>query len=407
MGAMEYLPRRADELISDALTFSGGVAIQGVKGCGKTETAKQFAKSMLQVDVDPNVAPALGINPGSLLEGETPRLVDEWQEAPLLWDLARHEIDERREPGQFIFTGSTEPTQNATKHSGAGRFVRITMSTMTFFESGDSDGLVSLRDVAAGVEAPFVAGEFSDIQLAERMCRGGWPANVSESLDQAMKRNRSYLESIINVEINAIDTARRDPERVRALLASLARNVGTECDLSTLASDADLNRGTAQQYLDALSRIFVSTDQPAWSPLLRSRTPLRKSPKRHLVDPALAMAALDRRPKDLLADLNYMGQLFESQVVHDLRVYSDNTVSHARLKNGSEVDAVVTVDGETILVEVKLGFYPQVIEKAAESLHAFAQHLVDQPRLMIVTGGGPSYTRPDGIAVVPLNRLKP
>lgn len=404
---MQYIPRIADSLLEEVLGWSGGVLIQGVKGCGKTETARQKAKSMLRADTDPQVSQMMGVAPATLLAGETPRLIDEWQEAPLLWDLARHEIDDRQQPGQFIFTGSTKPSQNATKHSGAGRFVRLTMSTMTFLETGDSDGAVSLAAVARGEAIEATLGEMDIEHLAERMCRGGWPASFNAPLRQTSRRHQAYLESVAHVDVNSPEGVERDPERVLDMLASLARNVATECEVATIAADCGLTRQTAAQYLDSLARIFVSVDQPAWAPELRSRTPLRKAPKRHLVDPALAMAALGRGPKDLLGDLEYMGQLFESQVVHDLRVYSNNTVRHARLKTGSEVDAVVQVDGNTVLVEVKLGYYPDVVDKAAEGLKKFAQHLVDKPELLVVTGGGPAYRREDGVYVVPLTKLAP
>lgn len=407
MAGVQYIPRIADARLDEALSSSGGVAIQGVKGCGKAETALQKARSILRADVDPNVGPALGVAPVSLLQGETPRLIDEWQEAPVLWDLARHEIDDRKLPGQFIFTGSTHASEKATKHSGAGRFVRLKMSTMSLYESGESDGAVSLRSVAQRTDIDYLPGEMALEALAERMCRGGWPGSLGKSLKHAMMGHRGYIDSIAHVDISDPDGSRRDPERVRAVLRSLARNVATECDVSTIAADTSMSRPTTLEYLDSLARIFVSEDQPAWSSKLRSRTPLRKAPKRHLVDPALAMAALERGPEDLLGDLEYMGQLFESQVVHDLRVYSDNVVAHARLKTGAEVDAVVNVEGSTMLVEVKLGYYPEVVEQAAASLEAFATHLDTKPVMLIATGGGAAYRRPDGIYVVPLNRLGP
>lgn len=228
-----------------------------------------------------------------------------------------------------------------------------------------------------------------------------------EPLGNALRRNVSYLDSIINVEITSPDGVRRDPERVRAILQSLARNVATEVDVTTIAADSNLSRPSTVAYLDSLARIFVSDDQPAWSSQLRSRAPMRKAPKRHLVDPALAMAALRKRPDHLLADFHYMGQLFESAAVHDLRVYSNEPVSHSRLKSGAEVDAVIDVDGTTVLAEVKLGFQPDVVDQAAASLVKFASHLMEKPVLMVVTGGGPAYRRPDGIYVVPLNRLGP
>ncbi|MEH0147729.1 DUF4143 domain-containing protein [Corynebacterium sp. Q4381] len=402
-----YIPRIADQRLENALRRKGGVLVRGPKGCGKTETSLQQSSSVLNVDTDPRVQFLMGSDPASLLEGDTPRLIDEWQFQPQLWDLARHAIDRRQTKGQFIFTGSTVPTEELTRHSGAGRFAHVTMSTLTMFETGESSGEVSLSALAEAERPSYIDSAMSLDALVERMCRGGWPDNVGLSTPDALRSNREYVEQVAHVDIRTPDGAQRSPEKVERLLASIARNVGTEADVQTLAKDAGVARETVSDYLDALSRIFISVDQPAWSAHLRSKATLRKSPKRHLVDPALAVAALKRQPRDIANDYEYAGQLFESFVVHELRAYSDEQVYHARLNTNLEVDAVVPINGRPILVEVKLGHYPQVIDAAASTLLRFADQLEADPILLVVTGGGPAYTRPDGIVVAPVSLLGP
>ena len=402
-----YIPRVADKLLDSALQRAGAVLVEGPKGCGKTETSRQASNSEVQVDTDPNVAIAVNLDPALVLDGETPRLVDEWQIQPILWDVARRLIDERRSKGQFIFTGSTAPSESVARHSGAGRFARLTMRTMSMFESGEATGGVSLSGLVAGECFATTSDDRSIQDLFERMCRGGWPGNLGLTLEQARENNRDYLRTIAEVDINTPDGMRRDPMRVMAVLRSLARGVGTEMSVSTIASDADVNRETVSDYLDSLARIFVSEDQPAWTQKLRSRTPLRKAPKRHLTDPALAMAAMGKGPDALLNDLNYAGQLFESFVVHELRVLTANPVYHARLQNQQEVDALVEIDGVVLLVEVKLGHTPEVVDQAAENLLKFSE-LIDGPTVpLVITGSGMSYQRNDGVHVTSIAALEP
>lgn len=402
-----YIPRLADSRLENALQRKGGVLVRGPKGCGKTETSRQQANSLLSVDTDARVPFLMGADPGSLLGGDVPRLIDEWQVQPHLWDLARHMIDRRQAKGQFIFTGSTAPTEELTRHSGAGRFAHVTMSTLTMFETGESSGAVSLAALAQGETPSYLESSLSFDDLVETMCRGGWPDNVGLTVQDALRSNREYLEQVAYVDIRTPDGVQRSPERVNRLLASLARNAGTEADVQTLAKDVGVSRDTVVDYLDALSRIFISVDQPAWSTHLRSKATLRKSPKRHLVDPALAVAALARQPRDIADDPEYAGQLFESFVVHELRAYSDEPVFHARLNTNLEVDAVVQLNGRPLLVEVKLGHYPHVVDEAASTLTRFASQLEVEPVLLVVTGGGPAYTRADGIVVAPITLLGP
>ena len=402
-----YIPRLADAELERSLRRQGGVLIQGPKGCGKTETAKQQAASFLNVETDPGVTLAMDNDPRLLLEGATPRLIDEWQLQPRLWDFARHAIDERQAKGQFIFTGSTAPGADTTSHSGAGRFARMTMSTMTLFETGESDGSVSLAAAVAGDPLPFSAPALTLPQLAERVCRGGLPYNVGLPIDDALENVRDYVQTVANVDIHTVGGVNRDSERVRRMIRSLARGVGTELELQTIATDSDTSRETTRGYLDALASIFVSVDQPAWFTHLRSKATLRKAPKRHLADPSFAMAALDRGPEHLLRDPAYFGQLFESLVIHELRAFTGRTVYHARLNTKLEVDAVANVGGRDVLVEVKLGYTPEVIEHAADILKRFAGQLDDDPALVVITSGGPALRRNDGVAVIPIGALGP
>lgn len=402
-----YIARIADAQLEAALRRQGGVLIQGPKGCGKTETASRQAGSILNVETDPSVPLAMATDPRWLLDGEAPRLVDEWQLHPRLWDFARHEIDRRKAKGQFIFTGSTAPGVNATRHSGAGRFARLTMSTMTLFESGESDGSVSLRDVVAGKSPAFATPPLAFADLANRMCRGGLPYNVDLSLEDAIQNVRDCMQTVAGVDIHTVGDVTRDSERVRRVLRSIASAVATELDLQTIATDAEVSRDTARDYLDALSQIFVSVDQPAWSTHLRSKATLRKSPKRHLTDPSFAMAVLERGPHHLMQDPRYFGQLFESLVVHELRALTGKTVYHARLNTKLEVDAVVSFDDVDLLVEVKLGYTPEILDHAADTLKRFADQLEQETVLLIVTSGGPVHRRADGVIVAPIGALGP
>ncbi len=402
-----YIPRVADKYLVEALQRAGAVLVEGPKGCGKTETSRQASKSEVQVDTDPNVAIAVGLDPALVLEGAVPRLVDEWQIHPVLWDVARRIVDQRRAKGQFILTGSTAPSESVARHSGAGRFARLTMRTMTMFESGEAFGGVSISALAKGESFTNAGEDWTVHDLFERICRGGWPGNLDLNIKQAQENNKDYLRTIAEVDINTPDGVRRDPVRVMAVLRSLARGVGTEMSVATIAGDAEVTRETVSDYLDSLARIFVSEDQPAWTQKLRSRVPLRQAPKRHLTDPALAMAALGKGPEALLGDLNYAGQLFESFVVHELRALTRSSVYHARLQNQQEVDALVEVDGTVLVIEVKLGHNSAVVDQAAENLLRFSE-LIDLPAVpLVITGSGLSYRREDGVNVASVAALEP
>lgn len=409
---MEYIKRLIDKQIVDALARSGAVLIEGPKSCGKTASALQHAHSSIHIDTDPSVAPSMEIDPSLLLSGATPRLLDEWQVEPALWDVVRHEIDDRRALGQFILTGSTAPTTQATRHSGAGRVARLRMHTMTLHESGHSTGEVSLQGILND-DAPRASDPgMSLTDLVTRMSVGGWPLFHSLSPEAAMSNLRDYVQTISDLDVQLPDGPRRDPRRVRRLLRALARSTASEVSLSTLARDeATLSRDAVRDYLDALTRIFISDDQPAWSTHLRSTATLRKEPKRHFCDPALAVAALGTSISNVTSDLNFAGQLFESFVVHELRALTRSLqaeVFHARDSRGNEIDAVVeTQDGSWAGFEIKLGARPDVVEQAATSLKAFADNVAtdSRPILTVITGSGISYRRRDGVNVVAVGTL--
>jgi predicted AAA+ superfamily ATPase len=414
-----YRSRIADDVLRKKLEATGAVLIEGPKACGKTETARQLARSEVLLDIDKRARAAAALDPGLVLDGETPRLLDEWQVEPSIWNHVRRAVDQRREPGQFILAGSAAPADDATRHSGAGRIARLQMRPMSLFESGLSGGSISLRDLLGGGRA----SARTDVELAgvaEALVRGGWPALQEVPVQAAMERVGDYLEEICRTDINRVDGGRRDPVRVRRLLRSLARNVATHVTMTTLGADSaasgedPLKQQTVREYLSALERLFVVEDQPPWEPHLRSRSILRKSPKRHFVDPSLAAAALGAGPAALLRDLNLFGFLFESLVVRDLRLYSQpmrGEVRQFRDNKGLEIDAIVETDGRWGAFEVRLGG-ERPIEEAAANLLKFARE-VDTRRsgepsvLGVIVASGYGYRREDGIQVIPITALGP
>jgi len=414
-----YKSRVADAELRRRLESSGAILIEGPKACGKTETARQVAATEVLLDVDERARAAVALDPSLILPGDTPRLIDEWQVEPRIWNHVRRAVDERRQPGQFILAGSAVPADDVTRHSGAGRISRLRMRPMSLFESGLSDGSVSLRELMAGGKASS-SNSIELAEMAEAVTRGGWPALQEMTIEAAMDSSAAYLEEVSRTDINRVDGGRRDPERVRRLLRSLARNVATHVAIATLAADsaddgdAPLKQQTVSDYLSALERLFVIEDQPPWGPHLRSRSILRKSPKRHFVDPSLAAAALGADAAALLRDLNLFGFLFESLVVRDLRVYSQplrGEVRQFRDNKGLEIDAVVETDAGWAAFEVKLGG-PAAIDEAAASLLKFARE-VDPERsgessaLGVIVAGGYGYTREDGVQVIPITALGP
>jgi predicted AAA+ superfamily ATPase len=417
----KYLKRIADKVLDAALEASGAVLIEGAKWCGKTRTAEEKAASELFMQ-DPDHAEsymkAAETKPSLLLEGETPRLLDEWQAAPVLWDAVRFAVDRRGGTGQFILTGSAVPKDGAVQHTGTGRISRMLMRTMTLYESLESSGDISLKSLFDGTCDGGGISALTIEKLAFALTRGGWPASVGERKTVALKRASDYAEAIINTDVSRVDGIEKNPSRVRALMRSLARNVSTMATLTTIRNDMtvdedSLSEKTISVYLNALRRIFVVEDLPAWSPAMRSRAALRTHPKRHFSDPSIATAVLRASPDSLLRDFNTFGLLFESLCIRDLRVYAqavDGEVFHFRDKSGLEADAVVQLrDGRWGAIEVKMG--AKEIEFAAENLKTLRKKVnVDKMKepsfLMVLTGTELAYRREDGVYIVPIGCLK-
>ena len=421
-----YKPRIADDLLRRKLAGKGAVLVQGPKWCGKTTTAKQISKSILDLgktNILNNALLTLQIRPTDLLQGETPRLIDEWQSIPELWDMIRGEVDERSAFGQFILTGSSVPLdENKRRHSGNGRYGWIDMRPMSLWESGESSGSVSMGDLFDGKTLDVQKNHLELDTIAFLICRGGWPLSTFLSGDIALDQARDYFETIYKVDIHRVDAVRRNSERARLLMRSYARNVGTATSFSKISCDikendnADISYETVSDYVDALKKLFVLEDMPAWNPNLRSKTAIQSSETRYFVDPSIATAALTIGPRDLIGDLNTFGLYFESLAVRDLRVYADaliGEVFHYRDSSGLECDAVIHLrNGKYALTEIKLGGIDN-IEKAAASLKELSDKIdSDKMRapsfLMVLTAVGEyAYQRKDGVYVVPIGCLRP
>lgn len=422
MKKKNYLPRLCDVELQMALKSSGAVLIEGAKWCGKTSTATHASESVVYLQ-DPDHARAYqaiaDTKPSLLLKGTTPRLLDEWQVAPVLWDAVRFEVDQRTEPGQFILTGSAVPMESETAHTGTGRISRIKMRTMSLFESNESNGQISLSALFDGKQEDI--GALSDLtieKMAFILCRGGWPATIGIEGIPACRMAIDYVEAIINQDVSRVDNVEKNPERVRLLLRSLARNISTTSTFQTIrkdmeATDIGLSDKTIQTYMNALRRIFVIEDLPAWAPSLRSKTAIRTSEKRHFVDPSIATAVLRTNPKGILADFTFFGFLFEALCTRDIRIYAqaiDGDVFHYRDKSGLEADLIVRLrDGRWAAIEVKLG--TKQIEEAAKNLLTLKSKINEESMgresfLMILTGGQYAYQRKDGIWIVPIGCLK-
>lgn len=414
-----YSPRIVDAELRELLGSAGAVVIEGPKACGKTMTASQQAASRVLLDIDQAARQALAVEPALVLEGARPRLLDEWQVAPALWNEVRRAVDDADQPGQFLLTGSAVPADDANRHTGAGRFAFLRMRPMSLFEAGASSGAISLRQLFNGEMTAVTDPGLTLQDLSALIARGGWPAQQGRPLKAASRAARDYLEQVRQVDIRRVGERRLDPIRVGALLRALGRHCATEAKLSTLAADtggADgaLDERTVTGYLQALERLMVIENQPAWAPHLRSRARLRKAPKRHFVDPSLAMAAMGASAERLLLDLEWFGQLFESLVIRDLRVLSqplEGEVFHYRDDYGVEVDAIVQlIDGRWGAIEIKLG--EGQVEQASANLKRFAGQ-IDSERagpplfLAVICGKGFGYRRPDGVLVVPIGALGP
>ena len=416
---MAYLNRVPEGELTLRLASAGALVIEGPKACGKTATARRFARSEVLLDVDANARLAVDIDPSLILAGPTPRLIDEWQIAPPIWNHIRRAVDDRGLPGQFILTGSAVPADDLVRHTGAGRLTRLRMRTMSLFETGHANGSISLRELFGESPARAENTGITVGDLSERIVVGGWPGNLTNGVAQATRAVRDYLEETRRVDVRRVDDRVRDPAKVGRLLRSLARNVATEATIATLSIDAGgadgaLARDTVSDYITALERLMIVEEQPAWSTHLRSKARIRSAPKRHFVDPSIAAAALRVTPDRLFADLNLFGLLFESLVVRDLRIYAqanDATVLHYRDSTGLEVDAIVErADGKWGAFEIKLG--QGQVNAAAASLLTFAER-VDTSKcgapsvLAVIVGTGYGYTRPDGVAVIPIGAFGP
>jgi predicted AAA+ superfamily ATPase len=413
-----YSPRITDAELERKLNASGALLIRGMKACGKTASAKQFASSVIAFDQDEQVPLFMGTAPKRLLLGETPRLIDEWQEYPKIWNYVRHEVDDRNLIAQFILTGSANPEESIKMHSGAGRFTILDMRTMSWQEMGYSSGKIRMSDLFESKKVD-IHDEATDLELiVERIIKGGFPSLMNKSLRQSAEINRAYIDLLAEVDMSRVSEVRRNPDKVRKLLRSLARNSATMVDISALEADikdrdkAEISRPTIYDYLETLERLMIVENQPVWNTHIRSSALLRKSPKRHFSDVALAVAALGISKESLLNDVKFTGFLFESLAVHNLRIYAqanDAKVYHYYDSSGLEVDAIVQkYDGEWAAFEIKLGIGQ--IDDAAKNLLKFAANLDNKyvnpaKSLNIITGTGISYTRADGVNVISLASL--
>ena len=416
----KYIPRIADQTLDWMLRTSGAVQITGPKWCGKTETGRQRAASTVLLqnpDTSQSLLALADVKPSAILEGPKPRLIDEWQMAPQLWDAVRFDVDMTREKGAYILTGSATPKKRPT-HSGVGRIARLRMRTMSLYESGESSGVVSLRKLFDGNLEIESLVEFNIDRTAYVLCRGGWPQAVTEQDSKvALAQAKNYVDEMMDADIDELEGTRRNSTWLRAIMRSYARNISTEAPLSTIRADMQgepPSMVTVSDYVDALARAFVIDDLEAWNPRLRSKTAVRTSPTRHFCDPSVAAAVLGASPTTLMSDFNTFGLMFESLCVRDLRVYADamgGRVYHYRDKTGLEADAVVVLeDGRWAPVEVKMG--NAQIDQAAKNLRKLVDRVDRESEgtpsfLMVLTATSAAYRREDGVLVVPLAALAP
>ena len=422
---VKYKHRIADRILERKVLGKGAVLIEGPKWCGKTTTAKQLSKSILDLG-DSSVlmqsSQLIEISPKALLEGKTPRLIDEWQALPTIWDCIRSEVDRRGEPSQFILTGSSVlPEAEETIHSGTGRFAYIKMRTMSLYESGESTGSISLSDLFEGKSFEVLQNEMDIDELAYLICRGGWPWATLIPKEVALDQAFDYVDSVVQKDIQRVDKIKRSPDRARLLLRSYARNISQQISYATirkdmLANDAStLDEDTVADYVKALKKLFVIEDLAAWNPNIRSKAAIRTSDTRHFVDPSIGTAALRLGPKDLINDLQSFGLFFEDLVVRDLRVYAealDGELYHYRDSSGLECDSVLhRRNGSYALLEVKIGGENRINEGAANLL-ALANNIdtnkMSAPSFMavIIGVGKYAYQRKDGVYVIPIGCLK-
>lgn len=419
-----YMPRILDKQLKDRLEAKGAVLIVGPKWCGKTTTAKNIAKSVLamdQPDMTKQYQDLAELTPSLLLEGEVPRLIDEWQIAPNLWNAVRYEVDKRDEFGQFILTGSAVPAEiDDSMHTGTGRISRLNMRTMSLFESQDSSGSVSIEELFN--QKDIAAEDKTSLEeIAFLICRGGWPKAIGLNEKAALFQAIDYFDSIVSNDISRVDSVRRDKEKAKRLLRSYARHVGSQASLDTIRDDMLSNHEdtfsptTMYSYIDALKKIFVIEESTAWNPNLRSKSAIRTTDTKYFIDPSIATAALGVGPQDLINDLNTMGLMFENLCIRDLRIYAeaiDGSIFHYRDSSGLECDAVLhRRNGTYGLIEIKLGG-DKMIEEGADSLKTLSAKIdtgkMKEPSfLLVLCAKAPyAYRRKDGVYVAPITSLR-
>ncbi len=417
----KYIPRIVDNVLKNKLEYMGAVLIEGCKWCGKSTTARQFAKSYIEFQ-DPDKKMQYDktnqTKPSLFLEGDKPRLFDEWQMYPVVWDSIRMDVDHTGLKGQYILTGSARPTEDSVMHTGTGRITKLLMRPMSLYESGESNGSVSLNDIINGKDISGVSPLDFD-GLINAMIRGGWPESLNIEGENKYKISKEYIQSLLNEGIKTVDGTERSSSKMSAVLKSIARNISTNTSKSTILEDVksnfinEVSRPTLDDYLNTLEKLYILEYIPATTLNLRSKTPLRVSPKLELVDPSLAIAALNLKREDLIKDLNFTGFIFENMCMRDLKIYVeaiDARLSYYRDKNDFEVDCILeTADGKWGAIEVKLG--AGEIPTAVENLTKFKEKVDtkkygDPSFLMVLTGADYSYKRDDGIYVVSIGNLK-
>ncbi len=424
MDKKSYRPRIIDNKVRQYLSAFGAVCIEGPKWCGKTWTSSMHSNSQIFIG-DPagnfQNRQLAEMNPSLVLEGDIPRLIDEWQEVPPIWDAVRYHVDQKDKKGQFILTGSATPNHKGIMHSGAGRIGKIRMRPMSLYESGFSSGKVSLEELCSGNLTPAITGEVDLRKIIEYIVRGGWPANINTPIEQAALLPKEYLDAVINDDVYRIDGIKRDTRKMQLLLKSLARNESTTAtnkklrtDIITL-DDEDINQETVANYLDIFSRLFLTDNQPPFSSHIRSSVRIKQAEKRHFSDPSLACALLKATPDMLLNDLETLGFLFESLCERDLRIYAEafnGSLFHYQDYNNKEIDAVIELqNGDWCAFEIKLG--ANQIDNAAKSLIKIRDDIQAEkggkpPKILCVICGlsNAAYQRPDGVFVVPITALK-